>query len=484
MSARPVSGLPRRSRAARDDGPAADGEPAAGNGAPAGARARDRPLAVTGAMAAAAVAATGLGTVALLVLVGWIAAPDSGTGLGGVLRTAVLAWLIGHHVGFSLPGAGPIGLLPLGLVLLPGALLWRAGRWVVRSSGVTGLRQVGTAALALAAPYAMLAAALAMAAGSRQAVPSLPEAVICPFGLAFLAGGLGGARALAPWGQLAGVLSVRVRSLTIGTLASLAVLSAAGALIAGVSLALHLAQFRAQSAALGPGPVGAGLLLLGELAYTPNAVVWAISFALGPGFAFGAGTVMAPTGSAMGRLPSLPLLAALPTGVHAGLAAPLSVAVIAAPYLAGVAGGLASARMAPLAALEIAPLWGLACGTLTGAVLAAVTALSGGSLGSGRLSAVGPSAWQAGLVAALEVGVAGAVVAGLVNWRRLRAAGASVKRLADAAGQSGPDASDSHDDDDGDGHVIYLDPWAESGELSPADDPAPAWPGPASLPDR
>src|SRR5260370_1994091 len=98
--------------------------------------AADRPLAVTGAIAACAAAGIGLVVLTMLVLAGWIAAPHAGLGLTGVLRTAALLWLIGHHVGFTLPGVGRIGMLPLGLVLLPGALLWRAGRWGVRAGGV------------------------------------------------------------------------------------------------------------------------------------------------------------------------------------------------------------------------------------------------------------------------------------------------------------------------------------------------------------
>ena len=253
----------------------------------------------------------------MLVLVGWIAAPHAGLGLPGVLRTAALLWLIGHHVGFALPGVGRIGMLPLGLVLLPGALLWRAGRWVVRTGGVRRLRHVGLRRPGPGRPYAMVAAALALASSSARATPSLPEAVVCPFLLALIAGGLGGARALAPWRQLAGLLR---RPAPLGDRrarpGALAVLAAAGSLLAGVSLALHLGEFQAVDAVLAPGAVGAVLLLLAQLAYVPNAVIWAISFMLGPGFAFGTGTVIAPTGSALGPLPAFPMLAALPPGVH------------------------------------------------------------------------------------------------------------------------------------------------------------------------
>ena len=140
-----------------------------------------RPLAVTGAIAACAVMVTGLVILTPLVLVGWIAAPHAGLGLPGVLRTATGLWLAAHHVGFALRGAGRIGMLPLGLVLIPGALLWRAGRWVVRTGQLTRLSEVGYAAMALAAPYAVLCGALALASRSRLATPSLPQAVVAGF---------------------------------------------------------------------------------------------------------------------------------------------------------------------------------------------------------------------------------------------------------------------------------------------------------------
>jgi len=451
-----------------------------------------RPLVLTGAIAAGAAAGTGLVALTMLVLAGWIAAPHAGLGLTGVLRTAAAIWLVGHHVGFTLHGAGRIGMLPLGLVLLPGALLWRAGRWVVRSGGVARLRHVGYAALALAVPYALVAGALALTSASRLAAPSAPQAVIAGFLLAVTAGGLGGARALAPWRQLIGLLSVRVRSVIIGSTGALAVLVVAGCVLAGASLAVRLADFNSVDRALAPGIVGAVLLLLAQLAYVPNAIIWAISFMLGPGFAFGAGTTVAPTGSALGQLPAFPMLAALPGGMHPAMPAWMSVAVLVMPYLAGAFGGLLMARAAPVSALEAAPLWGFASGALAGCVVGALAAFAGGPLGDGRLSAVGPSGWQVAVVAILEVGVSAAVTGGIVNWLSLRRAAAARASAglpdgdpAAAGGDTGPDVHGQPAPltvgDDG-GHTIYLDPWAGEEEPVRRRGPAGADRGPSALP--
>ncbi|HYZ53621.1 MAG TPA: DUF6350 family protein, partial [Streptosporangiaceae bacterium] len=445
-------------------------------GPPPGAAQPARPLAVTGGMAACAAAGIGLAVLTTLTAAGWITSPHAGLGNGlpGVLRTATMLWLAAHHVAFSLRGVGSIGMLPLGLVLLPGALLWRAGRWVVRTGEVVRLRHVGYAALALAVPYALLSVALALASRTTLAAPSLLQAAIGPFLAALVAGGLGGARALAPWGRLAGLLPVRSRSVTMGMLGTLGLLTATGAILAGGSLAAHLGQVRALTDSLSPGPIGSALLLLAELGYVPNAVIWAVAYSLGPGFAFGAGTVVAPTGSALGAMPVFPMLAALPSGPRDGVPAWLSLAVLAAPYLAAVAGGVLTMRIMPTPVLEAAPLWGFTSGAAAGCVVGVLAAFAGGPLGSGRLAAVGPSGWQVGLVAMLEMGVAAAVAAGAANWLMLRR-GTGGLRAVPAAARAGTAPADGDipggyraagpavidETDDAGGHRIYLDPWAE-----------------------
>jgi hypothetical protein len=431
-----------------------------------GAAGTQRPLAVIGAIAACAAAGAGLAALTLLAAIGWIAAPHTslGGGIPGVLRTAVQLWLVGHHVGFYLHGTGNVGLLPLGLVLLPGALLWRSGRWVVRFGRVQRLRHVGYAALALALPYGLLVGALAVASRTALSAPSPAQAAGAGFGLAFVAGGLGGARALAPWGRLIALLPDRARCLVVGAAGALAVLAGAGALLAGISLVLHAAEFRLATDELSPGPVGAGLLLLAGLAYLPNAVIWAMAYVIGPGFAFGVGTVVAPTGSVLGPLPVFPMLAALPAqppGAHASAAGPAALSLLAVPYLAGALGGLLTVRTAPSPTVEAAPLWGLASGAAAGGVAGVLALVSGGPLGAGRLATVGPSAWQVALVAALEMGVAAAITAGIANWvliRRRRGRAAALALAGDEVSAGLPERP---------AHRIYLDPWSRDERHDP-----------------
>jgi uncharacterized membrane protein YhdT len=421
------------------------------------------PLMATGAIAAGWAAGIGLVVLTVLVLIAWIAAPHSGIGgLPGVFRAAALLWLVAHHVGLRLHDGGQFGMLPLGLVVLPGALLYRAGRWVVRSASITRLRHVAAAAAALAAPYAAVALILALVAHTPPASASVWQAVLCPFILAFGAGGLGGARALAPWGRLLGLLPDRPRSVAAGMLGALAVLGCAGAALAAGSLVAHYGTFGSVTGALAPGIVGGVLLLLLQVAYVPNAVVWAVAFLLGPGFAVGTGTVVAPSGSAVGSLPMFPLLAAMPAGGSTpghppgGMPGWLSVAVLATPYLAGAFAGLVVVRTAPNPSVGTAPLWGFASGAAAGIVIGVLAGFAGGPLGGGRLAAVGPSGWQAGLVATFGIGIAAAVSAGIANWL---ASGRGP--LEDPPSASGPAGTGWEDEDAGDRHRIYVDPWAD-----------------------
>ncbi|MBB6120188.1 DUF6350 family protein [Nocardiopsis algeriensis] len=388
-----------------------------------------RPLYATGGLAAATAAAIGLAVAVTLTVTAWVAAPHAGLGeeIGGVLRGAVVAWLVSHHVSFTVADA-QISMLPIGLMLLPGLVLYRSGRWLARSCEIPRLRYVHRAALAIAGPYAAIAGTLALVARGETVEPSMPRALFMGFVIAFLAGGLGALRQLmadkgvAPRALL-GLMPARSRSLLVGMLVSTGTLLLGGLVLFAVAFAVGFPEAVETTRLLAPGLVGGALLIVIQLAYLPNAVLFAVCYGLGPGFALGEATAVAPTGISTGPLPLLPLLAALPED---GAAPVASLAALAVPFVAGAVGGVLTQRSAPDLVSEAAPLWGFVCGVTTGALCAALGELAGGSLGMERLSDIGPSAWQVGLVAALEVGAAAAIAAWGANWyyTRRRSGGA------------------------------------------------------------
>ncbi|WP_452444603.1 cell division protein PerM [Nocardiopsis aegyptia] len=441
-----------------------------------------RPIYATGGIAAATAAGSGLAVIVTLTIIGWVAAPHDAFGeeIVDLLQGAVLAWLVGHHVSFAIPD-GQIGLLPLGLVLLPGLLLYRSGRWLARACEIARLRHVYRAALAIAGPYAAIAGTLALVARTDAIEPSMPRALLMGFVIAFLAGGLGALRQLmrdkgVPVRDLLALMPARSRSLLVGMLASTSGLLLGGLLLFVVALAVSLPEVVETTRLLSPGIVGGALLIVIQLAYLPNAVVFAVCYALGPGFAVGELTVVAPTGVSVGQLPLFPMLAALPDN---GAAPALSLVSLALPFVAGGFGGVLTQRSAPDVVREAAPLWGFVCGVTTGLLCAALAELAGGSLGAQRLTEVGPSAWQVGLVAALEVGVAAAIAAWIANWwysRRLRLSAPEPERAA-AAERERPAADLPPDVPVGEGLATVT-------PLRTREDEAPAEPEPPTLAQR
>ncbi|WP_327585641.1 DUF6350 family protein [Nonomuraea sp. NBC_00507] len=394
-----------------------------------------RPLPVSGMLAAACTLGVGLAALTTLTLVGWIAAPRGtlGSGLPGVFRTAAQLWLAAHHAGFAIPG-GRVGLLPLGLIMLPAVLLYRAGRWMARDADLrlrlparlpknsprekaqarrrAQLVLVVQAGVSLAAPYALLAGLIALVASNDITQPFIGEALFSHFVLAFLAGALATARMIGPWRVMLRLLPERVRALTVGTAMATALLLVAGLALVLVAVVLNFDQVRELSSVLSPGLVGGLLLVLLQLLYLLNVVIWASSYIAGPGFAIGADTLVAPTGVQLGTVPSLPLLGALP---ESGPVPAWMMAVIALPFAAGAVAGVMVARISPSPSYEAAPLWGFLTGVSTGVVAGTLAALSGGPIGGGRLAAIGPSPWEVALSVALEVGVAAGISAGVTN---------------------------------------------------------------------
>ncbi|WP_093171687.1 DUF6350 family protein [Sinosporangium album] len=395
-----------------------------------------RPLPVSGMLAAAWTLGVGLAVLTTLTLVGWIAAPRGalGPGLPGVFRTAAQLWLAAHHAGFAIPG-GRVGLLPVGLMVLPALLLYRGGLWMARDADlrlrlparlpkgtpkdVANARRraqlvlVAQAGISLAAPYALLAGGIALVARNDITQPFIGEAVLSHFVLAFLAGSLAVARTIGPWRVMLKLLPERVRSLVVGTAVALTIMLTAGLALVLGAIVVNFGKITELSGVLAPELVGGLLLALVQALYLLNTVIWGMAYITGPGFAIGTGTLVAPTGVHLGTVPTLPILGALP---DAGPMSPWMMSVLAIPFAAGAVAGVAVARIAPSPSYEVAPLWGFLCGLVTGLSAGFLAALSGGPLGGARLSAVGPSAWEVTLSVTLEVGVAAGISAGIANW--------------------------------------------------------------------
>lgn len=349
----------------------------------------------------ALVGAVAIAMVAMLVF--WILASGGSGSASDALRSGALVVLAACHGGVQIDGAD-VTLVPLGLTILVALPCWRAGLALGGSvpAGLPLLRRVrllGAAAGAFAVAAGLLS--LIVRVGSVQARPLTTAAggfllfALCaaiPFGRST-------ARRRHPLeGPLVSVIILRAG------LAALAVLIGAGAVVGGGALALNLGTARTLSEQVGGGGLGGlPLAVLGALC-VPNAVVAVVGYLAGPGFAIGTGSTVSATGVAVGAVPAFPLLAALPSqhGAHP--------AVIAIMLGAPLAAGAVIARLLWRQLPYPGPL-ALVCGAagaalFCGMAVSILAALSGGSLGSGRLSDIGPPVLLSGAVVAGEVGLA------------------------------------------------------------------------------
>jgi hypothetical protein len=410
-------------------------------GAPGAPRAPEpgRPVLAAGALAAAQAATASLVIVLVPVVLAWATAPYSRAPWGQAVRVGVDAWLLAHHAGIAVAG-GHVGLVPLGLLLVPLLSCWFAGVRLARAidPNAEAVRAgIGRAAPAWPPPRALLAlvvtyASLVTLAGALATTPTARPLVAQAFAGAAVISALAGVTGAAAWvagGLRPGLrLGLDLLRLPAPVRRCLGPAGAALAVHLGGALILLLAALATGwdrvlllHRALEPGLAGGLVLIVGQLTVVPNLLVWAASFAAGPGFAVGTGTAVLPGRVDLGALPAVPVLGALPTP---GSAPAWAWALLALPVLAGVgAGGLLLRADREAGVTELLRDAGLTA-LLVGTAWALLGWLAGGPAGPGRLATLGPSPWQLGAAATLEVGVGAALAVGLgLLMERLAGAG-------------------------------------------------------------
>jgi hypothetical protein len=365
-------------------------------------------------------------------------------GLAGAAHAGLAGWLLGHGVPIG-TSIGPLALAPLLLTLLATWRLNRAGLHVTRAIGARHSGSIRTAlrvAATIAIAYAILGWLAAIAVDGRGTDVSAARAAVNFFVLGLLASLIGALRSTDGLLVLARRMPPVLRhGLRTGLVAALLIV-AVGAAFAGLSVAIGGGQAADMISAYRTGTAGQAGITLVSLAYGVNAAIWAAAYLLGPGFLLGTNSIIRLTDVTVGPLPTLPLLAGLPDGPMGATGALL----LAVPVLIGMSGGWMLTRRlsqgrghgAPKRPIQggparpgepphhsSRPAWtrvigaALISGPVAGVVLGALSWLSSGSLGSGRLSAIGPVPWQVAVVTTAVIALSSTI--GAAAGRAFRA---------------------------------------------------------------
>jgi Family of unknown function (DUF6350) len=348
------------------------------------------------------------------VLAGWLAGGVEQS-MAAPLQLAARLWLVAHHTPVELP-MGTISFMPWGLSLPLGLLTYGAARWAARVSGVPHAPATLRLTAAIVGPYALIGSAIALAATSDEAYIDPRLAALGTGLVALVSAGTGvlvesgmGARA---WASVPTRPQTWLRAGAIAT----AVLITGGGVLVVVALGVHAGRIGPLTTSLDAGIVGGLLITLLGVVLIPNAVVWATAYALGPGFAVGAGSAVSPGEIRLGPLPGLPILAGLPAETQGVL----GWLVVAIPLAAGLAAGLVLHRAADDRAAWARVLDTAMAGAFAGAIVGVLAAVCSGSVGPGRLAQVGAPPLPTALSAAAEIAVVATVTVLALRWRSRR----------------------------------------------------------------
>jgi hypothetical protein len=388
-----------------------------------------RPLVLLAPLAGAAAAVSTLTVCMALGVAGWFLtdAGTHGTPRDG-LWVGALAWLMAHGSGVHAGGA-LVSAMPLGITLVCGWATWRIGHRLgdsISGHGPDAQRiadgerdwTVPSAALLFAAGYAAVVVVTGALAATAATAPDTSRAIL----FSVLLCGVLGAPAIAIGAGRAAIWTATLPASVVATASAcrhvlrawllVALVAFAAALVTDFDTALNVTSQLHTDA-------GANVqLVVVSLVAVPNAVAFSGSYLLGPGFTVGTHTIVSPSVVTIGALPMFPLLAALPdTGPTPGWTS----ALIGVPPVVAALGAMRAQRNHPTYRWEEGALHGCGGGMLAGALFGILALLSGGSVGPGRMSDVGPLVGAVLVHGVTAFGIGG-LVGGLVAtwWQRRR----------------------------------------------------------------
>ncbi len=362
------------------------------------------PWFVLAPVGALAVAAAGWLLMAGPAALGWLTSPESqlADALGLASRVLLLA-----NGAVTTIGGQPVSIAPLGLtlvlILLGVPVAGLAARAAIdETDELRGLvlRVGGT----YAGTYVVFTTLIAFFVPETSAIRAFLGSA--------LVGGLSGF-----WGVTRAVgynpcerWPVRLRPFPRGIGVAVLICVGTGAALLAAVLILGRDRIAAIADGLGGDGTAGILLIVIQLVWLPNLVIWAMAWALGAGVTLGEGTLLDMNGTSLGFLPSIPVLGAVP---DPGPVSELAWLWLLGGVLAGVLAALVITLNRSSERFYETSLAGGLAGILAGVLLFVLAWCASGGLGTQRLAHVGVGLGSLAITAPCILGLAG-LVTGLV----------------------------------------------------------------------
>lgn len=330
---------------------------------------------------AVAVGVPWLATVAMAVLV-WAVTPGSDTAWGQVLGIASAGWFLGTGAAVAVDGV-VVGIVPLVVWGLAAAFTAYQLRRLIGHTGESPRRLLP----GFLGGYAVAAALVGLITLAGPVRPT-PAGLLGALSVPVLAAGVEALRTdedlqdrIPPWVARA----VRPAWWGVATLAALAAVLLLGMIIVRWPT---VSSLNAAVGAQGAGELG---LVVAQLLFVPDLLVWALSFLAGPGFQVAAGGTVSVSGAAPGLLPMIPALGVVPSeGLYPTWVTLVLLLPVATGALVAWHAGRQWSRLARWQ--DRGRTAGLAV-VLVNLVVLGSALLASGPAGSARLVHVGPHPW-------------------------------------------------------------------------------------------
>ncbi len=353
-----------------------------------------------------AVAAAGWLLLAGPAALGWLTSPNAQLpdALGLASRLLLLAHGTPVDIGGQAVSLAPLGL-SLVLIVLGVPLAQTAARGAATADDGATIQQILMRVMGL---YTGTYAAVILVIAATTPTTSVPRALIGAILIGAAASYWGCAKVVghdlrASW---PGWLRAVPRAIGAALLICLGV----GSALLTTTLILHRDRVAAIADGLGGELSGGLLLLIIQLAWLPNLIIWATAWSLGAGLTLGDGSLISMGITDVGFLPAIPVLGAIPP---AGPVSSVTWWWLLGGIVAGVCAGLIVTMARPASRFDETTVVGALAGIATGLALVVIAWCASGGLGSMRLAQFGVRLGDLAITAPSLLGLSG-LLTGLV----------------------------------------------------------------------